>query len=385
MIAAAAGCSSLPRNPVPSDAIDSAVIAGMPGIRAWAGEYSEDFHRDAVQSVRDEHAEDYCNADGNCDFAALALSGGGFHGAFGAGFLKGWTEAGTRPTFKLVTGISTGALMAPYAFLGPEYDDELERLYTSVRAKDVYKKRNVFGLIRAESLAKTTPLAILIDQGVSDELIRKVAEAHARGRRLLVGTTNLDAQRLVIWNMGAIAATDRPGARELFRDVLLASASIPVAFPPVLVEVEVNGAPYDEMHADGGVVAEFFLFNHIIDIETAREQLGIDTDKRRGSVYIIRNGQMEPVPEQVRRRITAIAERSLDTLLVSVAMSDLFQIWKLAQEAGFDFHYVAIPEEIDVGNVADFDSDTIRRLFDLGYKMAQGEHPWQTKPPWTKR
>jgi predicted acylesterase/phospholipase RssA len=382
LIAAGAGCSSLPRNPVPVEFMDAATIAGMPGIRAWADTYDEAFQENLVQSVRDERPSDFCTAGNGCDFATLALSGGGAHGAFGSGYLNGWTVTGSRPVFKLVTGISTGALIAPFAFLGAEYDDELEHLFTFVSKKEIYKRRNVFGLINAESLAKTTPLAELIQQNVDEKIIRRVAQAHREGRRLLVGTTNLDAQRLVIWNMGAIATIGTPAAMQLFRDVLLASSSIPVAFPPVYIEVNADGSRYDEMHVDGGVMTMFFLFEHLVDIRAARQQLGLDTSNRRSTVYVIRNGQMGSPPAPVRRRIPAIAQRSLDALLASVAMGDLFRIWVETEQAGFGFRYAAIPEDHEPGSPANFDPATMRELYELGYDMALGERPWHVKPPW---
>jgi len=380
---AVSGCGSLPRNPVPVHAADTAHIAGMPGVRAWGGEYDDDFQRDLIRSVRVERDSDYCTEDGHCDHAAIALSGGGSYGAFGAGFLTGWESAAGRPTFKLVTGISTGALMAPLVFLGPEFDDDLERLYTNSRNKDIYKRRSPFKLVRIESLAKTTPLAALIENMMSDQVIRQIAEAHSRGRRLLIGTTNLDAERLVVWNMGAIASADHPAAFELFRKVLLASASIPVAFPPVYFDVEVNGVPYDEMHVDGGVMAELFIYDHILDLHAARQQLRTKGSALpRGSIYVIRNGQAGPDHVQVRRRITTIARRSLSALLETVGLGDLFRVWTLAQDAGFSFYFVGIPVDYKLGYTADFDPEKMRKLFDLGYQMALEEDRWQTTPPW---
>jgi predicted acylesterase/phospholipase RssA len=383
MVVSAAGCGSLPRNPVPAHAAHAAVIAGMPGVRAWGGAHDEAFQQDLIQSVHDEVDSHYCTANSDCDHAAIALSGGGAHGAFGAGFLKGWHAAGGRPTFKLVTGISTGALMAPFVFLGPDYDDELEKLYTTIRSRDVYRKRNPFKLFRTESLAKTAPLAGLIERTVDDEMIRRVAEEHSRGRRLLVGTTNLDAERLVVWNMGAIASSDHPGAAQLFRSVLLASASIPVAFPPVLIEVLANGQVFDEMHVDGGVMAELFIYDHIIDLHNARLELRSEGQTPpRGSIYVIRNGKIGPEHAPVQRQVTSIAGRSLTTLLETVGLGDIFRVWTLARDAGFGFHYIGIPMDYELGGTADFDPDEMRALFELGYEMALRDERWHTTPPW---
>jgi predicted acylesterase/phospholipase RssA len=373
------GCTSLERNPVPIDSMNRAVIPGMPDIRDWGDEPSPRFQEDLVQSVRDEWEASGSVSGG---MEALLLSGGGSNGAFGAGFLRGWTEAGTRPAFKLVTGVSTGALTAPYAFLGPDYDEALEKLFTTVTKKDIYKIRNPLTVMRKDSLARTDPLAAMIEQLVDVAMMQKIAAEHLRGRRLYVGTTNLDAQRLVVWNMGAIAASGRPGSLELFRRVLLASASIPVAFPPVYIDVEVDGARYDEMHVDGGVIAEFFLWGATVNIASAQRELGVDAAQRgKASVYIIRNGQIDAEPEQVERNLVDIASRSMITLLKAVAMGDLIRIWALAQRDGVDFNYIGIPPEHAETPAGAFNPTEMRRLFDLGRRLALEPEPWHTEPP----
>jgi len=382
-LAAAGGCGSLPRYPVPADLADGAVVFGMPGIRSWGDAPDEGFQQDLIRSVLDERPSDYCSDDGRCEYAAIALSGGGTRGAFGAGFLRGWEAAEGRPKFKLVTGISTGALMAPFVFLGPEYDIELERLYTSVRNRDIYRRRSVFKLGKAESLARSTPLAELIASFVDQEMVRRIAEEHARGRRLLVGTTNLDAERPMVWNMGAIAASGHPDAVGIFRSVLLASASIPVAFPPVYFHVEANGEIYDEMHVDGGVMAELFISQHIFDLQVVRQTLLTDgSAERAGSIYVIRNGQTGPEYQPVKPRIVAIAERSLTALLETVGLGDIYRVWTLARQAGLTFHFAGIPVDYELDRAVDFDPARARALFDLGYRIGFSEDRWQTSPPW---
>jgi predicted acylesterase/phospholipase RssA len=373
------GCTSLERNPVPIDAMSRAVIPGMPDVRDWGDEPSTHFQEDLIQSVRDEW-----EATGSVgrDMEALLLSGGGSNGAFGAGFLSGWTEAGTRPIFKIVTGVSTGALAAPFAFLGSDYDEALEQLFTTVKSKDIYKIRNPLTVMRKDSLTRTDPLAAQIEQVVDVAMMQKIAGEHRRGRRLFVGTTNLDAQRLVVWNMGAIATSGRPGSLELFRRVLLASASIPVAFPPVYIDVEVDGARYDEMHVDGGVIAEFFLWGAMVDITSGMLELGVDAAERGSvSIYIIRNGQIDPAPEQVERNLVDIASRSMITLLKAVAMGDLIRIWALAQRDGVDFNYIGIPPEHAETPAGAFNPSEMRRLFDLGRRLALEPEPWHKEPP----
>ncbi len=376
----ATACSTLPRNPVPVADMDRAVIAGMPGIRDWGDEPSREFQRDLVRSVRDEKAALAPGEPMSAEVAALVLSGGGSNGAFGAGYLVGWSETATRPSFKLVTGVSTGALIAPYAFLGSAYDRQLEAMYTQIRSKDIYKLRSPFMMLKRDSLAVTDPLKSLIEIAVDDTLLQSIAIEHRRGRRLFVGTTNLDAQRLVVWNMGAIAASGHPQSAQLFREVLLASASIPVAFPPVYIEVEVDGLPYDEMHVDGGVIAEFFLWGATVDVSDAVDALESNT-RRQTAIYIIRNSQIDPEPKQVPRDLAPIATRSMNTLLKAVSMGDLFRLWSLCERDGVDFNYIGIPADHPEADASSFDPAEMERLFNLGRTIATGDRPWRKQPP----
>jgi len=377
------GCASVERHPVPVDLMDRAEIAGMPGVRSWGDRHDPDFHADFVESVRLAMAEGFTgDTGGRVGFASLVVSGGGAYGSFGTGFLNGWTEAGTRPTFDLVTGISTGALIAPFAFLGPQYDAELERAYSGVRNRDIFRVRSPFTMLSRGSVAKSTPLAKLIEQTVTDDLIDRIAVEHSRGRRLYVATTNLDAQRLVVWNMGAIAASGSPQAIALFRDVLLASASIPVAFPPVYIPVVADGVLYDEMHVDGGLVAQFFLWGALVDTTDAIRELRLDpTLGQEATIHIIRNDKMGPAPETVDSGLVPIASRSISTMIKSVATADLLRIRRFGGENGPNIHYVSIPEDFDLGEELGFDPAQMRRLFDLGRQMALSDDSWRTEPP----
>ena len=215
---------------------DAAVIPGIPDARAW-GDSETAFARLLPQ------------ASGPW----LAISGGGSDGAYGAGVLTGWTEAGTRPEFAVVTGSSIGSLIAPFAFLGPRYDEEIRKNFTTIAAADIFEDR-----VTRDSLFDHWPLKRIIEQRVTAKLLSEIAAEHARGRRLLVATTNLDAGRRVLWNMGAIAARGDDKALKLFRDILLASCSIPGFFSPVGIEVEANGKRFEEMHNDGTLTAPFF-------------------------------------------------------------------------------------------------------------------------------
>ena len=230
------GCAGLrPRNPLPETLESKVQVVGMPGVRAWGDEVSEVFTKFTVESVQQERAA-YGQEILTKPVYFLALSGGGDDGAFGAGVLCGWTAHGDRPEFKLVTGISTGALIAPFAFLGSSYDDTLRYLYTGITGKDIFPMKSLLTVLWRESVADTQPLARMLDKYVDESMLAEIAAAHAKGRRLIIGTTQLDAQRLVLWDMGAIASSGSPDAVKLFRKIMLTSASIPGAFPPAIYQ-----------------------------------------------------------------------------------------------------------------------------------------------------
>lgn len=344
----------------------------MPGVRSFADEPR--FTQDLIQSVRDEPPGLFRrNPDGTVAYSVLILSGGGQRGAFGAGFLNGWTKTGTRPTFKAVTGISAGALIAPFAFLGPDYDPLLKELWTTIDQKQIARTR-----LSAEALANSRPLAELIARFVTWEVLEAVAAEHKRGRRLYIGSTHMDAQQLMIWNMGAIAATGHPDSLALFHKIMLASASIPVFFPPVMFEVEADGVRYDEMHTDGGTVTQLFFIGATMDLLSARRKLGIKAGGSR--LYIIRNGQTEPVPEQIERRLKEIAPRTLNTVIKSQSHGDLIRLYGIARRNKMDFNYVEVPSSYVKQEKGTFNTIEMNRLFDLGVKTGASKNPWRKKP-----
>ena len=377
------GCSGLSRNPVPIDKMDEAIVAGMPGVRGYWDDtvINPLFQQDAIQSVRNEPEDLFPRrADGSKEYSGLAVSGGGADGAFGAGILVGWTESGTRPKFKLVTGISTGALIAPYAFLGSAYDAKLKAAYTTVSTKDIAK---IPGLptLGSEALTDSAPLARRIAQDVNEQMLADVAAAHQRGRRLYIGTTDMDAQRFVVWNMGAIAASDHPAAPDLFRKVMLASASIPGVFPPVYIEVEVGGKTYDEMHVDGGVITQVFFYESMLDIKKAAVAAGIaSTGESAGSVYVIRNGKVYPEPQHTPRKLLAITGRAVSTMIKSASINDLGRIYMLSKRDNVEFNYIGVPGEFVVEAEEAFDPKQMNALFELGYQTARKGDFWYKSP-----
>jgi len=376
------GCATPKRIALPGDYLDHAEIPGMPGVRDWGDEFSELFQSDMVEVMKSYSIKNRDKIDAKESTAdILAISGGGGAGAFGVGLLNGWSDAGDRPEFTLVTGISTGALVAPFAFLGSEYDQIIKKLYTTISTKDVITKRSIFDVISgSDSIADSSPLAKLIRENIDEEILKKIAEAHNSGRRLFIGTTNLDARRLVVWNMGKIAAYGTTEALELFRNVILASASIPVAFPPVYIEVEVGANKYDEMHVDGGVISAVFFYGFMLNIEEARKTAGIK-HKVNPRIFIIRNNQFRAPYEQVQRRLLSIASRSLMGLTTTQGLGDLYRIYLVAQRDEIEFNQTSIPRNYVSSSREEFNPVEMKRLFNLGYKMAITGYHWDQYPP----
>jgi predicted acylesterase/phospholipase RssA len=375
------GCALLPRNAVPVPLMPDAVIPGMPDVRAAAGRINAPMMRDLARSFEEESPVDFpVGPDGFVHYAHLALSGGGANGAFGAGLLNGWTKQGTRPTFKLVTGVSTGALMAPFAFLGPRYDEALREFYTTTATRNIFRMLSIIPqLLRGESLADTTPLRALIEQHVDETFLRAVAAAHRNGRRLYIGTADLDSQRFVVWNMGLIAAYGTPEALDLFRSVMLASASIPVAFPPVYFEVEAGGRRFDEMHVDGGVAANIFYTAGVFSFLTARE--GVGRGQGREDIYIIHNGQLRSVPEATSRSLRSIATRVFDSVVKAGTLGDLFRIYANSVREGAGYRWITMPEGVELTGDEAFDPVKMNELFELGYRKALEGPRWLLAPP----
>ena len=284
------------------------------------------------------------------------------------------------PPFKLVTGISTGALIAPFAFLGGEYLDIVANFYTNVSDKDIFKKKRFSNIIHSDSLASSQPLQAIIREIIDEEFIKKIAEENKKGRRLFIGTTNLDASRLVIWNMGHIAEIGGEKALELFQKVMLASASIPVALPPVYISVEANGNVYDEMHVDGGVSVEVFFYGAVLDIESGIKTLQIKKIPR-VRIFIIRNSIIQPEYKPVKPRIKDISSKAITNLIGTQGIGDLYRIYTFSQRDGFDFNLASLPNDYRYESKQQFDPEEMNMLYDMGYKAAKNGYSWEKYPP----
>jgi predicted acylesterase/phospholipase RssA len=363
---------------VPEDREAVAVVGGMPGIRYWQSEDLALIEHDALESYQRE--AERARSDGVRLPAAnyLAISGGGEDGAFGAGLLVGWTAAGTRPDFKVVTGISTGALTAPFAFLGPAYDDELKAVYTTIDTDDILRKRSVLAALLSDALADNTPLQELVANYVTPEFLAEIAAEHAKGRELLIGTTNIDARRPVIWNIGKIAASGNPQALELVHKILVASAAIPGAFPPMMIDVDVDGTRYQEMHVDGGASAQVFVYPPSLKVAELSKEAGIARERR---LFIIRNSRLDPEWADTERKTLSIAGRAVSSLIQTQGVGDLYRIYAAARRDDIDFNLAFIPPSFDVEATQPFDRHYMNELFQVGYELGRSGYKWAKAPP----
>ncbi|HWS62473.1 MAG TPA: patatin-like phospholipase family protein [Steroidobacteraceae bacterium] len=374
-------CGSLPRrDAVPALSTVRAVTPEAPTSRYWpeldirpmvrvAAESDDRERAMLLKTGRIEHLPP-------ADF--LAISGGGDLGAFGAGLLIGWTEHGQRPQFKLVTGVSAGALIAPFAFLGPNYDDVLRTVCTSIKPRAIFHARNILTAISSDAFADNSPLAAIIAKYVTRETLASIAREYAKGRLLLIGTTNLDARQPVVWNMGEIASSTDPRALELFRKVMLASTAIPGIFPPVMIDVEVDGRRYQEMHVDGGVMTQVFLAPPSL-VQELNDPTGPYARERH--VYVIRNGSVEPRWLSVERRTTKVARRALETLIYAQGINDLYRLEVEAEREGEDFNVAYIDATFTYPHTTAFAPDFVRRLFQYSNSLAAGGYPWRKALP----
>jgi hypothetical protein len=308
----------------------------------------------------------------------LALSGGGEDGAFGAGLLVGWSQRGGRPQFKIVTGTSTGALAAPFAFLGSDYDWALEKIYTETQPSEiVVGKRSLLSAVNNEALMDNSALAQSIEKYLDLAILDRIAAEYEHGRLLLVSATNLDNGKLVIWNIGAIAASGHPRRLELVRKVILAAAAIPGLFPPVMIDVMLDDTKHQEMHVDGGTVAQVFLYPPSLRLGGILRR----DDAARPTAYIIRNGRASLQPEKVERKTLAIAGRALETMIASNGVGDLYRIYTTVQRDRIDFNLALIAADFKLPRTNSFDRAYMGKLFAYGLQKGRQGYTWRKVPP----
>jgi hypothetical protein len=356
-----------PRTPYTESDLEAAVPMGIPNVRAWA---------DAPLSVLQPLVAHLPQMNSSSDFSILALSGGGEHGAFGAGLLSGWSESGQRPTFSIVTGISTGALMSPFAFLGSAYDGRLKALYTEMSIHTVLSGNPILGLF-GEGLYSTRPLQRIIARQVDQTMLADIADAYRHGRRLFIVTTNLDAQRPVLWNMGAIAVSGRPGALELFRKVILASASVPGLFDPVFIDAEANGHHFKEMQVDGGTSLQVLA----IPLRLAAAGQLTQPQRSAGQLYIVINNNLDPLFVVTKPKTLSITARAFNTLVKSDIYDTILGSYLYAGRQGLKFNLAYIPNTFKVRSIELIDPNYMTALFEFGRVQGRLGGNWQHLPP----
>ena len=370
------------RSAVPASLAPAAAVEGVRFARFWGDEVGPDIraaitqqYEQTVRAVRagTRPAEELRHAD------FLAISGGGADGVFSAGFLKGWSGRGDRPAFEVVTGVSTGALAAPFAFLGPAYDGQLEEVFTAYGDSDIYIDRGLIGLV-GSGLYDNAPLRRLIARYMSDAMVEAIAQEHQLGRRLLIQTTNIDAQRPVIWDLTAIAASSRPDRRERMVDILLASAALPAIFPPVRLDVLAAGEPHQELHVDGATVSQvFFAPPNLRLADYERRFFGAP---RARALYLIRNGRLDPQYAVTEETTIGIARRSIETLVKYQAVADLVRLEAQARAANGKVLFTAIPADFERKPKSEFDRSYMRELFQIGVREGR-DGSWRRQAPRT--
>ena len=375
------GCEALLRQPAPTDRAPPS-LEGFTDVRYYPFNPATPPPASLSDAYMNEPSDAYQTEGNALVYNYLAVSGGGSDGAFGAGLLAGWTESGKRPPFKFVTGVSTGALIAPFAFLGSEYDGTLKEAYTTVSAERLYLAHSMISLLWREALTDNKPFREMISKYIDEKLLDRIAAENRKGRRLYVLTTDLDREEPVVWDMGAIAASKSPDRVDLFRKVILASASIPAFFPPVLIKVKIDGQVRDELHVDGGVFAQSFFVGAQIDLRALERRAHPEWNgKIIHRLYVIRNGRLDPQPRQVDRTLASISAYSIDTMLKASGINDLYRLY-LGDLAGeLELHYIAIPHDYVPTSLEEFNQAEMLKQYALGLNMGEQGIPWRRVPP----
>jgi hypothetical protein len=365
------------------DAQDNPSIAGYEDIRYLPLTDPEHLRAGIRAAYLNETPESYETLpDGSRRYDYLAISGGGSDGAFGTGILNGWTAHGDRPLFKVVTGVSTGALIAPLAFLGPAYDPQLKEAYTTVDAARIFVVRRFISMLWEDAVADNKPLRDLVAHYMTADVLDAIAKEHAKGRRLYVASTNMDREEPVIWDLGAIASSKDPGRLELFRSILVASSAIPSVFPPVLVKVKLNGKTYDEMHSDGGVFFQSFFIGSLVHLPALVHEAHPDfTGNVAQRLFVIRNGSISPERKQITRGLGSISARAIGTLLKVSGINDLYRLYLSTRDDKIEFRYVSLPADYVRTTEKQFNKEEMNRQYELGYRLGVEGIPWQTLPP----
>lgn len=377
------GCSTADRMPSEPATIEAAAPFGIPGIlRVWGDDIADDrleaLEQSLIRRAKLMH-RDALAAGEPATETILALSGGGADGAFGAGVLAGWTERGDRPVFDVVSGVSTGAIIGRFAFLGPDYDDDLRRFYTEYSTDQLFEPSPFAALTGGTSLSDTAGYNALIDETIDEEIVAALAEEADAGRILLIGTTNLDSARPVIWNVTEVARTRHPRAIELIRDLVQASSAIPALFPPVLIPtVAPDGRVRDELHVDGGATQQVMVFSPELPISRIDRALGAKINRR---LYVIVNNTLQKSYNPVDLGVLSIAGKAVSSLIGGSGTGDLYKIYAITERDGVEFRVLWVPQSFDREPTEPFDTAYMTALYAVGRAIGRSDTPWHQRPP----
>lgn len=368
MAGLSAGCTGNQRPVYRSDEAAIASIAGFERIRVYA---------DASPGALPADANDWVLPSRNRELNFLFISGGGSGGAFTVGILSAWSAKGTRPNFDVVTGVSTGALIAPLAFLGKSYDDRLVKLYTGGVARKLVELRWMGTGVFGKSLLKSEPLEAMVAENITTDVLHAIAAEHRKGRRLLVLTANLDSQKAVVWNMGAIADSGRPDALALFRKVLVASASVPGAYPAVLIRAKAGERVIEEMHSDGGSALQVLTMPEML-------MAAPGTPKPPGfgkvNLYVVINNALIPEFSNTSNSTLPVVSRAYAMLVKSQTRQTLLALYGYSQRAGMKFHVASIDKQIPYSMLDPFNTKYMRSVFAIGYSKTMEGRIWEDRP-----
>lgn len=361
------GCTQTLNRAYDAKEAEKASIAGYGEIRSYLDARLDEAPRDVL---------DWAPASKRDRLDGLMLSGGGAGGAFSVGVLSAWSAAKTRPHFDVVTGVSTGALIAPFAFLGSAYDDTLVHLYTSGIAEDLVRSKRAGGLF-GPSLLRADPLRQMVERYITPTVLQQVAAEHRKGRRLLVLTTNLDTQRAVVWNMGVIANSGRPDVLKLFQDILVASASIPGVYPAVMIKAASGGHHFAEMHSDGGSASQILTFPQVLLTSNTR----LAANKRQSvNFYVIVNNALMPEFATTPDKTLSVIARAYSIFVKSQTQSALTALYNYSKLTGAGFHLASISTQVPYSMSDPFNTNYMRTVYNLGYAESAAGTVWKASP-----
>ena len=364
-----ASCTTVPRTDFGVDQQAEAQPVGFSDVRFDAD------NLDQSRALGDEIRSKLPNIATN-GLQMLVLSGGGSEGAYGAGVLQGWSRSGKRPKFAIVTGVSAGALIAPFAFLGPEWDDRLQAAFTDGRTAKLLRRRRALDALFSGGIYEAEPLRRLVESYVDDQLIADIAKENATGRRLLVATTDLDTQRSVVWDMGAIASHGGAAARALFTDVLVASASVPGVFPPVLIAVQDNqGRHFEEMHVDGGTTETFFGIPESMLLTKTRR-----AENKNFHLYVLLNTNDKPSFSVTKTDTIAVAARAFDTMTKASTRTLVSVTEAFCLRNNLSCLFAEVPSSAAKNDFLDFSTSNAIQLFQLGQADGLTGSGWRASP-----